>query len=462
MPEQFDTIIIGAGQCAVPLARALAKAGRKTALIEREHIGGTCINEGCTPTKTMVASARVAYLVRRGADYGVKTGAVEVDMAVVRQRKRAIVDSFRDGSQHRLENTEHLSLIFGSARFDGPKTLAVDLNSGGTMGLTAETIVINAGARPSIPKLDGIDTVDYLTSTSIMELDVVPEHLIVLGGGYVGLEFAQMFRRFGSEVTVVQRGPKLLGQEDDDVAGEIAKIIREDGVRVLLNAQALTVNQSASGEINLNVTSPDGAEVLTGSHLLSAAGRTPNTDSLNLSATGLSANERGFIPVDETLETAVAGIFAAGDVNGGPAFTHIAYDDYRILKDLILEGKSRSTTGRILPYTLFTDPQLGRVGLSETQARAQGKDIRVAKMPMSYVARALETDESRGFMKVVVDAGSSQILGAAILGIEGGELMSMIEIAMLGGMKFELLRDAVFAHPTLAEAFNNLFFSLHE
>ncbi len=258
-------------------------------------------------------------------------------------------------------------------------------------------------------------------------------------------------------MTVVQRGPKLLGQEDDDVADEIAKIMREDGIRVLLDAKTLAVARNASGSVQLNVTSPAGDEVLTGLHLLSAAGRSPNTEALNLSATGLTANERGLIPVNDSLETSVAGIFAAGDVNGGPAFTHISYNDFRILSTRLLEGKPARRAGRILPYTLFTDPQLGRVGLSESQARAKGLNIRVAKMPMNYVARALEMDESRGFMKVVVDANTSVILGAAILGIEGGELMAMIEIAMLGGMKFEVLRDAVFAHPTLAESFNNLF-----
>jgi pyruvate/2-oxoglutarate dehydrogenase complex dihydrolipoamide dehydrogenase (E3) component len=462
-PQKYDAIIIGAGQGGIPLARAFAEAGRKTALIEREHVGGTCINVGCTPTKTMVASARVAYLARRAEDYGVRTGNVSVDMRKVRQRKRDLVESFRGSNERRLEQTENLDLVRGEARFIGQDTLEVALNGGKgeTLTLTAPLIVINTGARPSNPRVEGIDRVRVLDSTSIMELDEVPEHLLVLGGGYIGLEFGQMFRRFGSRVTIVQRGAYLMGREDPDVADEVAKILREDGVDILLETSAVRVEEVA-GTIRLTVKTPGGERVLEGSHLLAAVGRTPNTESLNLAAAGVETDKRGFIPVNERLETNVPGIYAIGDVNGGPAFTHISYDDFRVLKANILEGGNVTTTGRMLPYVMFTDPQLGRIGLSETDARKAGKNIRIAKMPMNYVARALEMDESRGFMKAVVDADTGEILGAAVLGIEGGELMAMLQIAIMGKVPYTTLRDAIFAHPSLAESLNNLFASFQE
>jgi pyruvate/2-oxoglutarate dehydrogenase complex dihydrolipoamide dehydrogenase (E3) component len=461
--ERYDAIVIGAGQAAVPLSTALARSGWRTALIEREHVGGTCVNEGCTPTKAMVASARVAYLARRAADYGVHTGPVSVNMAKVRQRKRDIVDSFRNGSQRRIENTEGLDLLMGEASFVGPKSVEVCLNSGEIHHLTADKIFINTGARPRKPSLPGLDSVPYLDSTSIMELDEVSEHLLVLGGGYVGLEFGQMFRRFGSQVTIVQRRGQLLTHEDPDVAEEVANILREDGIEDLLDTHALRVRQApdeGGGRIQLTVRTGEGERTLTGSHLLVAVGRVPNTDRLNLAAAGVQTDERGFIQVNERLETNVPGIYALGDVKGGPAFTHISYDDFRIIRSNLLEGGEATTAGRLVPYTVFIDPQLGRVGLSEREARAQGRNIRVAKMPMSYVSRALEVDEPRGFMKAVVDADSGQILGAAVLGIEGGEIMGVLQMAMMGQVPYTVLRDAVFAHPTLAESLNNLFMAL--
>ena len=458
----YDAIVIGAGQAGGPLSTALENAGWKTALIERVHVGGTCINEGCTPTKTMVASARVAYLARRGADYGVHTGPVTIDMVKVRQRKRDIVDSFRGGSERRIESTAGLDFLMGEASFTGPKTLEVLLNTGDTRQLTASTIFINAGDRPAKLALDGIENVSTLDSTSIMELDTVPEHLLVIGGGYVGLEFGQMFRRFGSQVTVIQRGAFLLSREDPDVAGEVAHILREDGIEVLLETKPVLVEQSAQGTIHLTVHTPAGERTLSGSHLLAAAGRVPNSDWLNLDAAGIQTEKRGSIQVNERLGTNVPGIYALGDVKGGPAFTHISYDDFRIIRTNLLENGNASIRERLVPYTVFIDPQLGRVGLSETEARAQGHNIKVAKMPMNYVARALEVDESRGFMKAVVDAGTSQILGCAILGIEGGEIMGVLQMAMMGKVPYTVLRDAVFAHPTLAESLNNLFSTLDE
>jgi pyruvate/2-oxoglutarate dehydrogenase complex dihydrolipoamide dehydrogenase (E3) component len=454
--DQFQAIVIGAGQGGNPLCIALAQAGLRTALIERAHIGGTCVNEGCTPTKTMVASARVAYLSRRGADYGVQTGNIQVDMARVRKRKRDIVNSFRTGSEGRFKNLANFELIYGEASFTGAKSVRVRLKDGGQRELTAEKSFIDAGTRPAVPAIDGLKDVSFLDSTSIMELDSVPEHLIVLGGGYVGLEFGQMFRRFGSRVTMVQSGPQLLRGEDADVAAAVAEILRQDGVEVVLNARATAVAK-AGAQTRVTVRIGEESRLLEGSHLLVATGRTPNTDSLNLAAAGVATDERGYIPVNSKLETNVSGIYALGDINGGPAFTHISYDDFRILRTNLIEKGNASTDGRVVPYVLYTDPQLGRVGLTEEQARARNKKVRVARMPMTSVARARETDETRGFMKVVVDAESEQILGAAVLGVEGGEIMSMIELAMMGKLTCAVLHNAILAHPTFAESLNNLF-----
>lgn len=448
MREQLDAIILGSGQAGNPLAAALSRAGKKTALIESRHVGGTCVNEGCTPTKTMVASARVAYLARRGADFGVKTSGISMDMARVRERKRAIVESFRTGSEKRLSGAENVELIRGEGRFVGPKRIAVN----GRV-LRADWIFINTGQRSRIPQIEGIANVPLLDNASIMELDTVPEHLLVLGGGYVGLEFAQMFRRFGSRVTVIHKGKQLLDREDEDVADEVKKILEEDGIEALLNANT----RRASGAVELQLELPDGTRSLKGSHLLAATGRIPNTEALELEAAGIATDDRGYVRVNEFLETSVDGVYALGDVNGGPAFTHISYDDYRIVKANLLDGESRTTRGRFIPYTVYIDPQLGRVGLSENQARRLGREVRVAKMPMTSVARALEMDETRGFMKIIVDAKTELILGAAVLGVEGGEMMSMIEIAMMGGLKYTALQNATLAHPALAESLNNVF-----
>lgn len=457
---QFDVVIIGSGQAGGPLASACARAGKSTALIERSHVGGTCINEGCTPTKTMVASARVAYLARRAADYGVRAGEISVDLGVVRQRKQANVDSWRDGSRRQLEATEGLELIFGEAAFAGPKQLEVRLSGGGTRRLEAGLIVINAGCRPSAPPIKGLGQVPALDSTSVMELDALPGHLIVLGGGYIGLEFGQMFRRFGSQVTVLQSGGQLLAREDADVAEAVAGILREDGIEILLNARARRVAAGPGGGIELVAETADGERTVRGSHLLVAAGRRPNTDALNLAAAGIETDRQGYVAVNERLETSAPGVYAAGDIKGGPAFTHISYDDFRILRANLLAGGSLTTAGRMVPYAVFIDPQLGRVGLSEQEARERGLAIRVAKLPMSSVARALEVDEARGFMKVLVDAGTDRLLGCAVLGLEGGEIMGALQIAMMGKLPYTALRDATFAHPTLLESLNNLFMAL--
>lgn len=454
--DQYDGIIIGSGQGGKPLALALAGAGRKTALVERQYVGGTCINYGCTPTKTMVASGRVAYLARRAGDYGVRVGKIEIDMGKVRERKRAVVQSFRQGGERRVRETAGLDFLQGEATFVNPNTLEVKVSDGQVVRIKGKAIFINTGCRPAVPPMPGLNEVPWLDSTSIMELDRVPEHLLVLGGGYIGLEFGQMFRRFGAAVTVVQRGRQLLAREDPDVADAVASILREDGIEILLGAEAIRVAKAADTRVRLTVQTADEERVLTGSHLLVAPGRVPNIESLNLAAVGVATDSKGFIRVNEFLETNIPGIYAMGDVKGGPAFTHISYDDFRILKTNFINGGKASILGRLVPYTVFIDPQLGRVGLTETAAREQGLNIRVAKMPMTYVARALEVDESRGFMKAIIDPASGRIVGCAILGIEGGEIMSMVQIAMMGNLTDTQLRNAIFAHPTLAESLNNL------
>ncbi|NUR35716.1 MAG: mercuric reductase [Gemmatimonadaceae bacterium] len=469
--EHFDLVVIGAGQGGGPLAGAFARAGRRVALVERVHVGGTCVNEGCSPTKTVIASARVAHLARRSAEYGVHAvGGPDArgwrtDLRRVHERKQGLVDSFRAGSERAL-TTAGVQLVRGQARFVGPKSLdvhATETNGERVRRLTADTVVINTGLRPASPRLPGLDAVPYLTSTSILELTALPEHLVVLGGGYVGLEFAQAFRRFGSRVTVVQRDTQLLPHEDADVADAVAGILRDEGINVLVSADAVRVDRSGGG-VRLAWRSRDDADGnsadegnVDASHLLVATGRAPNTGDLGLDAAGVTVDGRGYVQVNERLETSAPGVYAIGDVKGGPAFTHISYDDFRILRANLLEGRSLTTAGRLVPYTVFLDPQLGAVGVTEREARASGRRVRVAKLPMTSVARALEVDETRGFMKAVVDADSGQILGATVLGLEGGEIATLFQIAMMGRLPYTALRDGVFSHPTLAEALNNLF-----
>ncbi len=402
--KHYDAAIIGAGQAASPLALALANAGWQVALIERNHVGGTCVNEGCTPTKTMIASARVAYLARRSGDFGVWTGETRADITAVRQRKTNMVMSFRAGSLRRLKETDGLTLLRGTGRFLASDRIEILAEAGTTREIRADKVFINTGLRPRVPDLEGLDDVPFLDSTSVMDLDVVPSHLLILGGGYIGVEFGQMFRRFGSDVTIVQRGAQLLAHEDKDVAEEVEKILVEDGIHILPDTEAVRVSKREDGDIEVHVRGSQGDEVLRGSHLLMAVGRVPNVEDLNLDAAGIELDDRGFIPTDSRLQTAVPGIYALGDVKGGPAFTHISYDDYRISRINLLEGGDATTANRLVPYTVFIDPQLGGIGLTEKEAARTGRRVRVARMPMSYVARALEMDETRGVMKVLVDA----------------------------------------------------------
>ena len=456
--EQYDVIVIGTSQGDRFLPAELAKAGQKVALVERDQLGGVCINSGCTPTKTMIASARLAYQTRRAAQYGVRTGPVSVDLAAVRERKRAMVNGARQNYANRLLQ-DGLDQINGEARFTGPKTVEIALTDGGTRQLSAPVIVIDTGSRPRPLPLTGAADVPVLDSTSIMELDELPEQLIILGGGYVGLEFGQMFRRFGSEVTIIQTGPRLMMIEDEDVSDEVTAILRDDGITIMTSSTGVRV-EPADGHLRLTVRARDGERQVDGSHLLSAIGRIPNTEALIPEAAGIHLNDGGFIDVDEYLETSVPGVYAMGDVKGGPAFTHLSYDDYRILHANLLTHEKASTRERIVPYTVFIDPQLGRAGMTERQARAQGRAIKVAKLSMSAVIRAIETGETRGFMKAIVDVDSEQILGCAVLGSEGGEIMTMIQIAMLGKLNYRAMADAIFTHPLLAEGLNTLFASL--
>ena len=454
--EHYDAIVIGTSQGGRFLPVELAKAGQKVALVERDQLGGVCVNRGCTPTKTMVASARLAYQARRSREYGVRTGPVSVDLAAVRERKRAMVDGARQNYATRLPQ-DGLDLIEGEARFTGPNTVEIALTDGGTRQVSAPVVVIDAGTRPRPLAIPGASDVPVLDSTSIMELDELPEHLIIVGGGYIALEFGQMFRRFGSEVTIVQRAARLMMREDDDVSDEVAAILRDDGITVLTSSTPVRVEPADGGRLRLTIRTADGERRLEGSHLLSAIGRVPNTEALTPEAAGIRLDDRGFIEVDEYLQTSAPGVYAMGDVKGGPAFTHLSYDDYRILHANLIRHVKASTRDRVVPYTVFIDPQLGRAGLTEREAREQGRTIRVAKFPMSAVIRAIETGETRGFMKAVVDAGSGQILGCAVLGSEGGEIMTIIQIAMLGKLTYTAMADAIFTHPLLAEGLNSLF-----
>ncbi|HXV61614.1 MAG TPA: mercuric reductase [Vicinamibacteria bacterium] len=459
--ESYEAIVIGTGQAGKPLARSLAEAGRRTAIIEKEEkVGGSCVVRGCTPTKTMVASARVAYLARRATDYGVSTGPVSVDLDRVRERKRKIVDRFSEGNRKGLEQQANLELIFGEASFLSEREIRVTRPDRTEARLKAPLIFINAGARPSVPDIPGLSDVPYLDSTSIMELARVPDHLVIIGGGYISVEFGQMFRRFGARVTIVQRREQLLPREDEDVATELATILREEGIDTLVSSVPQSVARNGEGSTILVVDTPEGGRTVSASVLLVATGRVPDTAGLNLEAAGIEVDPGGFIPVNERLETQAEGIYALGDVKGGPAFTHISYDDYRIIERNLLGDGKGTIRGRFVPYTVFTDPELGRVGLSERQAKAEGLAYRVAKLPMSHVARALESDETRGFMKAVVETDTDRILGAAILGVNGGEVMSVVQVAMMGGLSARELRDGVFAHPTLSESLNNLFMKL--
>jgi len=444
---KYDAIVIGSGQGGNPLAYRLADLGWTVALVEKSNLGGTCINTGCTPTKTMVHRAQVAHYARNAARWGVQAAAVGVDMAKIVAQKDQVVLSFRDNQQKNVEKRKNLHLHRGTAHFLSPHQVQVAEDV-----LESPKIFVDTGARPHIPDIPGLNSVDYLTNASIMELTDVPKRLLILGGGYIGLEFGQMFRRFGSSVTVIHNQAQILPREDQDVATELQKALEADGLQFLVNARTLKVEKDRD-EIILALDGPDGTRVVRGTHLLAATGRTPNTSDLDLPKAGVETDERGFIHVNSRLETTVPGIWALGDVKGGPAFTHISYNDFQIIYGNLVEGRNLSIENRIVPYCVFTDPQLGGVGMTEKEARAKGYKLKIGKIPMTSVARAIERDETAGLMKIIVNAEDDRILGASILASEGGELVQILSTLMLAGLPYTLLKGAVYIHPTLAEGF---------
>ena len=442
---KLEAVIIGTGQAGKPLSYALADLGWKIALIERAELGGSCINTGCTPTKTMVASAQVAHYARDAVRWGVRVSGVEVDLPAVVARKNQVVQNARTSIQKRIDARPNIKLVRGPARFIAPNQVQV-----GAEVFESEKIFINTGTRPALPQIPGLDAVPFLTNATIMDLQAVPEHLLVLGAGYIGLEFGQMFRRFGSRVTIIHNGERILPREDPDITAALQSALEAEGIALRMKTETKRA-ENRTGGIALTLASGASSETLQGSHLLVATGRKPNTDDLGLAAAGVSTDPRGYIKVNGRMETNVPGIWALGDVKGGPAFTHISYNDYQIAYANIIEGKNLTIEHRYLPYALFTDPQLGRVGITETEARAAGRKFKMGTFPMSSVSRAIERGETAGLMKIIVDAQSDRILGAAILGSEGGETVQILGAMILAGAPYTVLKGAVFIHPTLAE-----------
>jgi pyruvate/2-oxoglutarate dehydrogenase complex dihydrolipoamide dehydrogenase (E3) component len=445
MTQRFDVIIVGAGQAGPSLATRMAKSGRRVALIERHLLGGTCVNTGCTPTKALVASAHAAHLARRSGDFGVKTGQVTVDWPVVKARMDAIVSQSRSGLEKSLGSTPNCTVIRGQAQFTGPHTMSV-----GNEDYEAEQIFLNVGARPAVPKMPGVDVVPFLTSTSILALDKLPEHLVVVGGGYVGLEFAQIFRRFGCRVTIVEKAARLAGHEDEDASEVIQEIFAGEGIDVRLNANCIHLERRDSG-ISVGLECSVGAPHVDGSHVLLAVGRVPNTDDLNLRAAGIDFDERGYVRVDEGLQTNVSGVYALGDCNGHGAFTHTSYNDYEIVADNLLSNGTRKVSDRIPASAIYIDPPLARVGMSEAEVRKSKKPALMGKRAMTRVSRAIEKGETAGFIKVLVDAESKQILGASVFGVGGDEAVHCVLTAMYARQPASLLTHSVHIHPTVAE-----------
>ncbi len=448
---QFDAIVVGAGQAGPSLAVRLAGAGRRVALVERHLFGGTCVNTGCTPTKAMVASAHAAHLARRAHDFGVKTGPVNVDLRAIKARKDAIVMKSRTGVENWLRNTKNCTVLTGQAVFEGPSQMLV-----GEDVLEAPLIFLNVGARPTIPPMPGVDAVPFLTSTSILELEELPQHLIVVGGGYVGLEFAQMFRRFGSAVTVIDKRPRLAFHEDEDASRVIAEVFASEGIEVRLNANCIHLEKRESG-VSVGLECDEGAPHIDGSHVLLAIGRTPNTGDLNLAAAGVEVDANGFIQVDDELRSSAPGIFALGDCNGRGAFTHTAYNDYEIAADNLIEGAARRVSDRIPAHALYIDPPLARVGMSEAEVRSAGIAALIGMRPMTRISRAIEKGETFGFMKVMVEQGTEYILGATVFGTGGDEAIHCILTAMYARQPASLLTHSVHIHPTVAELIPTVF-----
>lgn len=457
--QKFDVIVIGAGQAGIPLAKKFAKAGKKVAIIEKRMIGGTCINDGCSPTKTMIASARVAYLTKNGAKWGALSDNFRIDYQTVLKRKNDIVTSFRNGAIKGLEKEKNISIFMGLGSFETKNQIKVDLGDE-TIAIYGETIFINTGCSPSIPNIQGLEKTPYLTSTTIMELQEVPEHLIIIGGGYISLEFGQMMGRFGAKVTILEKSGTLLPHEDDDVCVAITDIFKSEDIEIHTSSEILSVSGAEKVTVSTKIKGKE--QTFIGSHLLIATGREPQTEQLKLSFAGVKTDNRGYVEVNDNLQTITKNIYALGDVKGGPAFTHIAYNDYLVITDTLLKEKKHTIKNRIVPYCMFTDPQLGRVGITEGEAIKQKLNYKVAKLQMKYVARALETGETKGYMKAIVDVDTKQILGASIIGEQGGEIMSVLQMAMMGNITYEQIRNNIFAHPLFSESLNNLFMSLDE
>lgn len=447
-----DAIVIGSGQAGVPLAARLAEAGRRVLLVERKDLGGTCVNYGCTPTKTMIASARAAHVARHAARLGVHTADVRVDLSAVVDRKQEIVRQWQGGVQRRLERAgERLQWMTGHARFVGDREIEVDGERH-----TGETVIINVGARPAVPPISGLEAVPWLDNTRLMELRELPSHLVIIGGGYIGCELGQMFRRFGSEVTIVHRGDYLLDREDPEISEALQEVFGEEGISLRLGAEARAVSKEGTG---VKVRLRDGEEIR-GSHLLVAVGRQPNTDDLGCEAAGVRLDERGFIVVDDHYRTSAERVYAVGDVTGGPQFTHTSWDDHRILFDLLNGRGARGRGNRVIPFTVFTDPQVARVGLTEREVRNRGIDYEVASMPFSWIARAIEIDEPAGTMKVLLDPKTERVLGAAIVGAEAGELIHIFVTVMQAAASARAIVDAQAVHPTFAEGVQSLVMKL--
>jgi pyruvate/2-oxoglutarate dehydrogenase complex dihydrolipoamide dehydrogenase (E3) component len=454
-PQRHDILVLGSGAGGKLLAWHLAGSGRRAAVVERKWIGGSCPNVNCLPSKNEVWSARVADLVHHAARFGLVTGPTSIDMGRVRQRKRDMVEGLvaMHLDMYRASGAE---LIMGAGRFVAPKTLEVRLNDGGTRVLTGDRVFLNVGTHATIPPVPGLAAAGPMTNIELLELDRLPEHLVVLGGGYVGLEFAQTYRRFGSRVTVIEHGPQLLAREDPDVAEEIRTILAAEDIDVLLGTDVRNVEGRSGEGVRLRVGTAGGERTIAGSAILVATGRTPNTSGIGLDVAGVELDARGYIKVNDRLETTARDVWAIGECAGSPQFTHVSEDDFRVIRDNLAGGK-HSTRDRLVPYCLFTDPPLARVGLSEQEARQRGTAVRVAKVPMGAVLRTRTTGETAGFMKVLVEAKGDRVLGFAMIGPEAGEVMAVVQTAMLGGLPYTVLRDAILAHPTMAEGLNSLF-----
>jgi pyruvate/2-oxoglutarate dehydrogenase complex dihydrolipoamide dehydrogenase (E3) component len=453
-PEQYEVLVLGSGEGGKYLAWHQAKSGRRTAVVERKWIGGSCPNINCMPSKNEIWSAKVADLLRHAAKFGLVTSSVETDMVRVRQRKREMVDGMIAIHLERYK-ASGAELIMGAACFVAPKTVEVRLNDGGTRVLASDRVFLNLGTHATIPPVPGLADAQPLTNIELLEIDRVPDHLVVLGGGYVGLEFAQAYRRFGSRVSLIERGPQLLSREDPDIAAEIHRILSGEGIEIHLATDVLAVEGRSGQAARLRVCASSGEQIIAGTDILVATGRTPNTAGIGLETAGVELDARGYVKVNDRLETSAPDVWAIGECAGSPQFTHVSFDDFRVIRDN-LGGGNRSTRDRLVPYCLFTDPPLARVGLSEREARERGFPVRVAKLPMSAVLRARTIVETAGFMKVLIESSGDRVLGFAMLGPESGEVLAAVQTAMLGGLPYTVLRDAILAHPTMSEGLNAL------